>query len=243
MMNFLITFVKYIVVVGILVTTVVNATAVPLSMKTVKSMNNYFDQYGRVHNKPVTEERNVPTNNGWIFTAYFVKAGGEVNSSSALRIGYNQCLNLAGKFFFRSPDKFFPPVSRDEILGVAGLKLLKSEHLNGWNFSPYLVPKFNLIELVKQIIEVRGKHRNYFWQNNLDQLYRFAFSVPITDRHFILKKWGKFKWYNPTHLFYAAVAKIDELVGGESGIRYLKYSKSKEAMLKEFPENHPIRSL
>ena len=136
----------------------------------------------------------------------------------------------------RSPSKENPPISRDEILGMAHFGFLKPHHLYGWNFSPYEIPKFSLVKLIKQLMELRGKNRNYFWQNNLDQIYRFAFSVPLSDRHFILKKWGKF------NLFYWAVAKIDSLLPVKNGIGWLKYDKDIEKMREEFPLDHPLQN-
>jgi hypothetical protein len=195
-------------------------------------LNNYVDQYGRYHHKPVTVSEPIPSNNGWIYTAYAKKAGLEVDQ---YKLKY--CVELSEQgdgVFWRTPGKPLPPMSRDEILGLAylGFDILKT-----WNFSPYPVPKFSLVKTVKQFLEQRGKHRNYFWQNNLDQIYRFAFSVPLVDRHFILQQRNKF------NIIYWAIAKVDSMIGSSSGIRYLKYGKSKEAMLKEFPENHPIKNV
>jgi hypothetical protein len=222
-------------------------------------LNNYFDEFGRLHDKPVTPENPVPSNNGWIYTAYFKVAGGVVNILKLANC-FAQCL-VNGKFVLRNPGQTLPPQSRDEILGAVELDLLKPEHLNGWSFSPYEIPRFNPIKLAKQLWQLQPtielvapydpakryeyklvfKHRNYFWQNNLDQIYRFAFSVPLTDRSFILKKWGKFHFYNPVHLFYAAFAKASSLIGKPNGIGYLKYGKSAQAMVQEFPKDHPIR--
>lgn len=96
--------------------------------------------------------------------------------------------------------------------------------------------------------ELKGKgrftrlvpHRNYFWQHNLDQLYRFAFSVPVQDRHFILKTWGKFQWFNPAHVFYAVIGKLSSFYK-PNGIDWLKYGVAEKEMVKEFSEDHPIR--
>lgn len=228
---------------------------------------NYFDKYNRVHNKPVTLEAPIPSNNSWIFTAYLTEVDGK---SRNLKGCFDLCC-VEGKFVKRSPEKFNIPMSRDEVLGATALGLLKPGHLNDWNFSPFPLPRFSPTKLVKQLWELRPrllakkyitlfeffggnyiklplginiayKHRNYFWQNNLDQLYRFAFSVPVQDRYFILKKWGKFRFYKPSHLFYAAVAKVDSLMPKKSGIKFLKYGgeKNKAAMVKDFPDDHPI---
>jgi hypothetical protein len=215
-------------------------------------MNNYVDQYGRYHDKPVTEVNSVPSNNGWIYTAYAQKVGLPIDDYK-LRYAAELCDQGYG-VLWRSPGKELPPMSRDEILGLAALGLLKPEHLRDWNFSPYPVPKFHLTKLIKQLwfmrpefsIKIDGfkvnwwlsfRHRNFFWQNNLDQTYRFAFSVPLVDRHFILSKQGKF------NIFYWAIAKIDSTFGKNSGIRFLKYGKSKKAMQEEFPADHPIRNV
>lgn len=238
-------------------------------------MNNYVDLYGRYHDKPVTDSDPVPSNNGWIYTAYVDKAGLPVDSNQ-LDYYFVEChVDFEGfptRALFRSPGKSTPPISRDEILGVVSLGLLKneSEIIQDWNFSPYPLPKFSLIKLVKQLWELRPglladkyitlfnffggkavklpfgyhlafKHRNYFWQNGLDQIYRFAFSVPLSDRHFILKKWGKFHFYNPVHLFYAAVGKINSKLN-PGALDWLKYGEKRglDSLRHEFPEDHPI---
>jgi hypothetical protein len=138
-------------------------------------------------------------------------------------------------YLIRSPDKYSPPISRDEILGMAALGFLKPSHLNGWNFCPYKLPSFNPIKTITQFWELKGKHRNYLWQNKLEHTYRFAFSVPLSDRHFILSTWGKF------NIFYWAIAKLDSVIGKPTnGIPWLKYNKDIEAMKLEFPKDHPF---
>lgn len=223
----------------------------------------YQDKWGRFHDKPCYDGK-YSSNNGWTYSSYAQKVGLELNYFS-LQECFNQCLNN-GKFVNRSPNDPTPPPSREEILGLASLGFLKPQHLNGWNFSPRPIPKFNAIKLLQQLWQLRPsigkkyrwedgediydgrtlvwKHRNYFWENNLDQIYRFAFSVPLVDRHFLNQQWGEFC------PFYWFIAKCDSLLGKESGIRYLKYSdeasskrkvKLALAMVKEFPEDHPIR--
>lgn len=218
-------------------------------------MNNYKDSYGRFHHKPVTVANPIPSNNSWLFTAYAEKVGVPVDKQ-ALGNCFNLC-RVDDKTHLRSPGQVDPPISRDEILGMVALGLFKPKigTALSWNFSPRELPQFSPLKLIKQLWQLRPsyellpwdgdvtnphkealvwQHRNYFWQNNLDQLYRFAFSVPIVDRHFILQKWGKF------NVLYWAIAKVDSIIGTNSGIRFLKYGKSKEAMVKEFPADHPI---
>lgn len=204
-------------------------------------MSNYIDIYGRYHDKPVTDSNPVPSNNGWIYTAYADKLGLTVDKEKLTKC-FNECLvtelgenDEHRHHLIRSPGKPLPPISRDEILGMAALGFLKPEHLDGWNFSPFPLPAFNLITLIKQLWEIKDKDRNYFWKNGLSMVYHVAFSVPLTDRHFILSKWGKFS------LFYFLVAKADSLLGSGNGVGWLKYDKNREEMLKEFPEGHPFQ--
>lgn len=211
-------------------------------------MDNYIDQYGRYHDKPVTETNPIPSNNGWIYTAYAQKAGLEIDD---YKLRY--CAELCDQGYgvlWRTPGKEMPPMSRDEVLGMIALGVMDIP--KDWSFSPFPIPKFSLVSLAKQLWQLRPqweqtselfypqlkmKHRNYFWQNNLDQIYRFAFSVPLVDRHYILSKKNKF------NIFYWAIAKADSLLGKDSGIRYLKYDKGLKAMQSEFPETHPIHNV
>jgi len=216
---------------------------------------SYQDQWTRYHHKK-TDGISPSSGNGFLYTAYAVKVGLPVD-----KIKLSECMSLVRipgnpPHLIRNPNEKNSPFSRDEILGLSALGLLQPEDLTNWNFSPFAIPKFSFTKLISQLWEIspeviedsessfgyslKFKHRNYFWLNNLDQLYRFSFSVPVTDRLFILKNFGKFQFYNPAHLFYAAVAKIDSLTGTDSGIRFIKYGKSEKAMAEEFPKDHPI---
>jgi hypothetical protein len=199
-------------------------------------MNDYFDKWGRVHHK-VCKYGNPSSNNGWIYTAYLKKLGYELDEFN-LAVCFRACVEKNSLRRHPPIVDSNVPISRDEILGMAALGFLKPEHLNGWNFSPFPLPKFNLIETIKQFIKIKDQHRNYFWKNNMDQIYRFAFSVPLSDRHFILSCWGKF------NLFYFLVAKVDSLITTpKNGIHWLKYGGSarRKIMEQEFPEDHPLR--
>jgi len=201
---------------------------------------SFQDKYGMYHDR-VCVEGQPSSNNGWIYTAYAHKGNLPYDHDLVLQT-FIKCKVPnkelpQGICLIRTPYRACPPISRDEILGMAALGFLRPQHLNGWNFSPYPLPTFDLIKTLKQFLELRGKHRNYFWQNNMNQVYRFAFSVPLQDRHFILSKWGKF------NLFYWAVAKIDSLFKPKSGMDWLKYNKGLDIMKEEFPEDHPFKDI
>lgn len=208
-------------------------------------MKTYQDQWTRYHDKP-TDGINPSSNNGGVYTAYAVKSGLSVD-----RLKLKECFDLCCKetanghsYLIRNPNKELPPISRDEVIALAYLGFLKPSHLNGWNFSPYPLPKFSLVELVKQLLELRGKHRNHFWQNNFSQVYHVAFSVPLQDRAFLLECWGETK--SLRYFFYKGIAMLDAKFGKpKNGIHWLKYGgeKRKRVMQQEFPEDHPLRKL
>ena len=208
-------------------------------------MKTYQDQWTRYHDKP-TDGINPSSNNGGIYTAYAVKLGLPVNKDK-LRECFELCNKATPEGYFyliRSPNKELPPISRDEIIALAYLDLLKPMHLNGWSFSPYPIPPFSLKTLIKQVLELKGQHRNYFWQNGLSQIYRFAFSVPLQDRAFLLECFGETR--RLSYLFYKAVAFLDSKIGKpKNGIPWLKYGgdERKRVMHDEFPQAHPLRSL
>lgn len=203
-------------------------------------MNKFKDKHGMYHDK-ACKDYEPSSNNGWIYTAYAVKLNLPVDLD-LVKLTFNKCVveNLNcknGLSLIRTPYRECPPISRDEILGMAAIGFLKPYHLNGWNFSPFPIPKFNLLETINQFLKIRNKDRNYFWKNNMSQIYRFAFSVPFSDRHFILKKWGKF------NLIYWLIAKIDSKLKGHNGIPWLKYGgdNRKSIMKEEFPNDHPFK--
>lgn len=203
-------------------------------------MTSYFDKWGRLHQKLCTDG-DPAGNNGWIYTAYYNKLN-NIKEVEHLRECFEACIRNGA--FHRHPPEVSSkvPMSRDEILGAAFLGFLKPHHLNGWNFSPFPLPKFNLFKAIKQLREAYGKHRNHFWQNGLDQIYHFAFSVPLQDRAFLLECWGKAKGLR--YLFYKGIAMLDaKFAKPKNGIHWLKYDgeERKKIMQLDFPEDHPLR--
>lgn len=196
---------------------------------------SYIDRYGRIHDKPVVNG-DYSSNNGFFYSAVARKLGGFVP------IDYRYASECS-KRKVRHLDKVEPPISRDEILGLVSLGTMTQRELPTWSFSPYPLPNFNLITLVKQLWDCKDKHRNYFWQNNLSQVYHVAFSVPLQDRHFINTI---FKRFNP---LYWVIAKVDSWLTPKSNsghlIRFLKYDIMPDIKVFEeyFGPTHPITYL
>ena len=224
-------------------------------------MSKYLDKHGRLHHKEVTAENPFPSNNGFIYSARAVRSGLFVNIDKKV-------LSICSQHNLRHlKEDVWPqvPQSRDEVLGLSYLGYTPEEITKTWKFNPEdrPIPPFSLSKLItqvkslivgfqpyyKRILGVNIKlynielaHRNFFWKNNLDQVYRLAFSVPMQDRYAILKWSNRFKLYRPDHLFYAALAMIDKR-GEPNGIRYLKYGgkENLKASVSDYPEGHPVR--
>ena len=194
----------------------------------------YTDSIGRIHDKP-TDGAFPSSNNGWLYTAVYKKLGGVVRFDRSRALECAEQLKRHPSIY----DAKAPPISRDEVLGLVYLGVMKPEHLENWSFSPFPLPKFNFVKLIQQIKQARGQDRNYFWENNLDQLYRFAFSVPLQDRHFILSRWGKYNLFY--HLIHVAYSLIPPKTASSSQIRYLKTGLGKKNLLKYHQDiAHPI---
>lgn len=200
--------------------------------------DNYIDLYGRMHDK-MCRDGNYSSNNGWIYSAIYLKLGGSLNIDMdyAMKCAIRRVRHL---------DKTEPPISRDEILGLAYLGVLYPSDVKGWNFSPYPLPKLDLHLLIDQLHECVDQHRNFFWQNKLEQVYHLAFMVPLQDRNFI----NKSKPFNRKQLLYLIIEKIDKFFIKPSSkssylIRFLKYDIMPPIEIFEsyFGIDHPITVL
>lgn len=89
-------------------------------------MNNYVDQYGRWHTKPVTEENPLPTNNAYIYSFYAQTVGLPVNLTNEVKY---QLLRLHSKVLSRHPFGCDIPISHDEYVGAAGLDFTYAQRL------------------------------------------------------------------------------------------------------------------
>lgn len=200
---------------------------------------NYVDQFGRWHDSPVTDEDPIPSNNGWIYTAYAAKLGFPIDTDN-LRFCYELCWITDQLFMSRSPGKSRPPMSRDEILGVYFFGYYPLG--DGWNFCPYKIPKFNLLKTISAFWRLRKAHRNAVWKDGGEpHAWRFAFSVPLTDRAFIYRCCG-----DTPPIIYRLIEWVDKKLPAKSNsgklIRFLKYDILPDRGVWEnyFGPAHPI---
>lgn len=203
----------------------------------------YQDEWGRWHDKPCIDGK-PSSNNGWVYTAYAGKLGYQINMGQ-MRDCARQCLikvHCEDRWVFtRSPGKQTPPMSRDEILGLVYLGVLGFKEDN-WNFCPYNIPKFNLFKTLGALWRMRKAHRNTLWEGKGEpHLFRFAFSVPLQDRAFILRcQKMDVPWY------YGLISWVDSKLKGSSPsselIRQLKYETSldNETVIRYFGPQHPF---
>lgn len=199
----------------------------------------YIDKYNLWNVKPVGEDREPTGNDGLIISAYAHKVGLLNNPALVWKFYMMELKHKDGLPVERLPNKPTPPPSRDFFLAASYFGMVK---LGGWNFSPYPIPKFDLIAAIKQFWALRGKHRNTFWENpGYEQVFRFAFSVPLQDRAFYYRMKNQ-----RAPLFYRWIEVIDSILRSKSDssklIAWLKYDKRPELEVFEryFGKDHPI---
>lgn len=209
------------------------------------TLKDYTDKWGRLHDKPQKVGGGYPSGNPWIYSAIAVKLG----YMPVIQEGVGE---TCADRLVRHPDIFeygqkMSPISRDEILGLAYLGYLKPEHLDGWNYSPFPLPKFSLFDTLRQAYNLVDwktrtlKHRTTFWKEGYSQIYRFAFSVPFQDRHFLNQQWGR---YNPIwHLIHVLAHRKQPEHRTSRLLRYLKTGQDKEAVANYFESQHPLSKL
>lgn len=156
-------------------------------------MKTYTDKWGRFHDKP-TDGVKSSSNNGWIYTAYALALGIDIKAS--IIDCYGQCkVSEHPLIMNRTPNDPEPPMSRDEIIGLVSLRLLPGERLekNHWQYysEPNVKPrkKLNWWKIAKALWKLKGKHRNYVWEEKIVDAYPAVFRLPPPDAYYVRKKW------------------------------------------------------
>jgi hypothetical protein len=206
------------------------------------------DRNGFLHDAPVNEAGDESSDNKFFYTAIGIKNG------MSLTFDKHHTTYCAYHRVRHMPPTHRPyvPISRDEILGLVELGygkdlFYKNDKFQGWNFSPYPLPRLNPLLILKQANDCiesyrpfKLKHRNTFWKQGYSQMYHLAFSVPLSDRDYINQKLGRFR--NPIYRFIAWLDKRKRSDNRSSrNIQNFKYGGDIGAIHNYFHEGHDLR--
>jgi len=152
---------------------------------------SYQDKFSRWHIKPCIDGE-PSSNNGWIYTAFAFHLGLGLDLFEL-----EDCYQASNRGVWpkvdRSPGKMFPPLSRDEVLGlyICGMIHLKTIERSYWQFcnlvgfTPKPLWKINLFKALKAAWKIRKSHRNALWDE--EDLWHLGFRLPPQDTWFVLK--------------------------------------------------------
>jgi hypothetical protein len=203
------------------------------------------------------------SNNCWIYSAYSqYYAPNTINESKMVRLYANCTVDSDSFKYNRLPGKVEPVFSRDEVMGM--LSVMNSHLLyrnlkdNYWNFCNFIEYKKNpltvktFLKAVKALFKARNEHRNYLWENRVEDAYPLLFRLPPHDIYYLKKKFGGKPNLLETVSFYADT--LQTIYKGEKsprmivlfrlkelGSKYLiKLIDEKKYVKDYFTENHPF---
>ncbi|HEY0752250.1 MAG TPA: hypothetical protein VGD26_13915 [Chitinophagaceae bacterium] len=155
-------------------------------------MNNYYDSFGRIHDKPVTAADPYPCNNSFLFTGEASLLNVPVDVTTVWRCYYGECATKYG--YNRNPGGApLPASSHDEIVGLfmmcASSSLVMAGQLydqlnerlfqvcNLEGFKPTPIYKLNPLKVVRD-----------FWRLSREEkprtaTYKYPYIWPIVFRH------------------------------------------------------------
>jgi hypothetical protein len=207
--------------------------------------NNYFDKHGFVHDKPCINGE-PSSGNSKIYTAYLAKitipSGKTPIMGTLIDHEIITCFRKKIRITYKETNQ---NLSRDEYIGMIYLfDLLADKAIEEDFWMCEDKPKFNLIEFFKQLIPhiKNRKLRNYWWQNNLDQMKFLTMKLNLSDRAFVYRI-AKRK----IPLIYRLIEWFDKKLKPSSrssaAIRSFKYGiDNHQGILDYFQQpDHPIR--
>lgn len=164
-------------------------------------MNNYKDKFGFYHDKK-SLNKEPSSNNAWIYTSY-AKSLGLTIDYKQLEFFYDVCkINDSNSYWFilRRRGLFYPPISRDEIIGMYSLgfkPLLNNKYFMFRAFKNYSF--LDYIIALKKLFKIRNEHRNYFWEKRLYETFPVAMKIWWHDRYYLdlmsNQNSSFFKWF------------------------------------------------
>lgn len=160
---------------------------------------SWTDKFGLYHDREVVF-REPASNNGWIYTAY-AKALGLPIDKYALDKALFNCEYTAKEYWIlnRLPLKSFPPISRDELIGIfflmgqVGEDYILKIASNGWTWLkhyPDLYNSFSYWDAIRAFWRARKEHRNYLWKQEELAAYPYMFKVNPSDRYYFKTRMG-----------------------------------------------------
>jgi hypothetical protein len=198
---------------------------------------NYQDKWTRWHDKPCTDGE-PSSNNGWIYTAYAFHLGLDFKFFE-LDACFEECRRGEWPKIDRTPGKLYPPLSRDEVIGlyVCGLIYIKQLRRTHWQFcnipgfEPKPLWKVNWFKAARAAWKIRKAHRNALWEE--DDLWHFGFRLPPQDTWFILKVAERKPSFIHTLYFY--ISSILTITGKSNSGKLILWLKLKELKMEDSP--------
>lgn len=160
--------------------------------------NSFICKHGLFHDKPVFDGE-PSSNNGWIYTAYAKALGHILPQGTHYDNLFLMCQVKRGDFIAnRLPNKTEPPISRDEVIGMAALhtNVIMSLWLTDFSMTRRCVDRISWWKSLKALWKIRNEHRNYVWENKVYDGYKIAFKLMPHDVFYIKNEYGiKPKFY------------------------------------------------
>jgi len=157
-------------------------------------MNNYFDRFNFLHDKPCINGK-ASSGNPLIYSALYKCAGGNFREPNTIYYRHMVKHSVAGLSIEikRHPDKN-DIASLDEIIGAIYLDYINDEFLSKYDyrwFDNLYNPGWKRI--LQAGVYCLGKHRNFFKKDegNVRDLHPVAYWIPWHIQYYSRKKMGK----------------------------------------------------
>lgn len=206
---------------------------------------NYQDRFTRFHDKP-TDGQNHSSNNGFIYTAYSRHIVPDMVNIVKITSCLHKCTVDLDKFQInRNPNDPTPPNSRDEVMGLLSIfknspygytlyDKLKKNHWNFCNLPEYEKKPLNLNRILTAadaLYDIKDKHRNTVWKENIIEAYPLAFRLPPSDIYYLKRLYGdKPNMLERLH-FYAET--LQSVYKGDRSGRMITWLKIKDLGLED----------
>lgn len=217
-------------------------------------VSKYQDKYTMWHDKPC-KDGEPSSNNPWIYSSYSkYLAPKTVDVYKRIEL-FNKCADntLSNPFDLRInrlPNKPYPVLSKDEVVGLVSQGLITCDELeaNYWNFCNLEYEKEPLsfsgvLVAIKALWNIRKEHRNYFWENNIQEAYSLAFYLPLELQYYVRRFAKKKPNLLQTLAFY--ISFINVLTKGDKSSRMILFLICKDMnhfLLKLIPAKKWIRN-